>query len=189
MKSNEALENLKNLNILKRIKEIEQNAKAQIENFVSIIERSEPKAAPKHSKRTSPQANNSSLFPEIEPVIEVVETEAVAVKSKPKIPPPLADVERYAIEIEMERRDAEEFYDYFAANGWRVGGGTGKLMKDWKAAMRNWKRRAPLFASKAMTHAERVAQSLRKTTSEWISQDTNSPPKRPTALNNSTKNV
>jgi hypothetical protein len=89
VKSNEALENLKNLNILKRIKEIEQNAKAQIENFVSTVERTEPKpriSQHAHSKPLAAKANSTSLFPEIEPVIEVVEPEAVIIKPKQKIP-------------------------------------------------------------------------------------------------------
>ena len=37
-----------------------------------------------------------------------------------------------------------EFYDHFTANGWMVGGKS--KMKDWKAAARNWSRRATDFS-------------------------------------------
>ena len=36
--------------------------------------------------------------------------------------------------------EGEKFFDYFESNGWKVGGKT--KMKDWKAAARNWCRRA-----------------------------------------------
>lgn len=32
--------------------------------------------------------------------------------------------------------EAQKFYDYFSSNGWKVGGKA--VMKDWKAACRNW---------------------------------------------------
>ncbi|MCI9405936.1 MAG: hypothetical protein HFK04_03345 [Oscillospiraceae bacterium] len=34
--------------------------------------------------------------------------------------------------------DASEIWDYYESNGWRVGKNP---MKDWKAVVRNWKRR------------------------------------------------
>jgi hypothetical protein len=34
--------------------------------------------------------------------------------------------------------DAEQFCDYYAANGWRVGRNP---MRDWRAAVRTWRRR------------------------------------------------
>jgi len=46
----------------------------------------------------------------------------------------------------METEDSEEFFDHFTANGWLVAGKT--PMRDWKAAMRNWKRRSSRFTGK-----------------------------------------
>ena len=39
---------------------------------------------------------------------------------------------------------AANFFDYYQANGWRVGK---NLMKDWEAAARNWKRRQGEFST------------------------------------------
>lgn len=60
--------------------------------------------------------------------------------SKPR--PSIDEVQSYATEIGCT--DAEGFFDYYQANGWKVGRNP---MKDWKSALRNWKRRQPEFAS------------------------------------------
>lgn len=44
--------------------------------------------------------------------------------------------------------DADEFLDYYTANGWKVGHGP---MKDWKAAARNWNRRNKEFTNDKKT--------------------------------------
>lgn len=52
-------------------------------------------------------------------------------------PPSLDEVKAYC----RERRntvDAEKWYDYYTANGWKVGKNP---MKDWKAAVRTWEGR------------------------------------------------
>ena len=40
---------------------------------------------------------------------------------------------------------AEHYFDHYTANGWRQGSGTGKPIKDWKAAARNWIRNDKTF--------------------------------------------
>lgn len=42
------------------------------------------------------------------------------------------------IKTEFPNIDAEYFYDYYEAKGWKIGSGQ---MKDWKATARNWLRR------------------------------------------------
>lgn len=42
-------------------------------------------------------------------------------------------------------QEAKRFFDYYTANGWKVGRNS---MKDWKAAARNWMRRAGEYNSK-----------------------------------------
>ncbi len=42
-------------------------------------------------------------------------------------------------------RKQSAFFDYYTANGWKVGRNS---MKDWKAAARNWMRRAGEYNSK-----------------------------------------
>lgn len=53
------------------------------------------------------------------------------------IPPSVEDVKAYC----MERNngiDAEEFVDFYASKGWKVGKDT---MKDWEACIRTWERK------------------------------------------------
>lgn len=40
---------------------------------------------------------------------------------------------------------AEHFYDYYQSIGWKVG--KNKVMKDWKAAVRNWIRQSKRYGN------------------------------------------
>lgn len=51
-------------------------------------------------------------------------------------PPTLDEVRAYCFE-RGGKVSAEKWYDYYTANGWKVGKNP---MKDWKAAVRNWER-------------------------------------------------
>jgi hypothetical protein len=53
-------------------------------------------------------------------------------------PRDLLEVIDYALTMELDKSDAEAFFDYYCTNGWKVGKNS---MKDWHAALRNWKRR------------------------------------------------
>lgn len=50
--------------------------------------------------------------------------------------PTLSQIEQYCIE-RNNNVNAEQFYDYYESNGWKVGKNS---MKDWKAAVRTWER-------------------------------------------------
>lgn len=50
--------------------------------------------------------------------------------------PTLSEVKQYCIE-RNNNVNAEQFYDYYESNGWKVGKNS---MKDWKAAVRTWER-------------------------------------------------
>ena len=50
--------------------------------------------------------------------------------------PTLSEIEQYCIE-RNNNVNAEQFYDYYESNGWKVGKNS---MKDWKAAVRTWER-------------------------------------------------
>lgn len=54
-------------------------------------------------------------------------------------PPTLDDVLNLAREVGWPTADAEEWYDHFQSNGWKVSGKT--VMSDWRAAARNGFRR------------------------------------------------
>lgn len=55
-------------------------------------------------------------------------------------PPSTDDAITYFCEQGSSATEAKSFIDYYAANGWKVGGRSS--MKDWQAAARNWLRRA-----------------------------------------------
>ena len=53
-------------------------------------------------------------------------------------PPTLDEVKEYIIQNNARYVDAETFYDYYEAIGWKVGKNP---MKDWRASVRGWNRR------------------------------------------------
>lgn len=71
-----------------------------------------------------------------------IDTEIDIEKEKPKgkakrfTKPTLEEVKAYCLE-RNNNVDAERFYDYYEANGWKVGKNS---MKDWKASVRTWER-------------------------------------------------
>ena len=50
-------------------------------------------------------------------------------------PPSLGEIESYISKMGYEEIDAQRFYDYYQAVGWRVGNTS---MQDWRAAIRRW---------------------------------------------------
>lgn len=58
--------------------------------------------------------------------------------------PTLEEVKEYCSE-RNNNVDAERWYDYYSANGWKVGKNT---MKDWKASVRTWERQEKKSLSK-----------------------------------------
>ena len=50
--------------------------------------------------------------------------------------PSISEIKQYCIE-RNNNVNAEQFYDYYESNGWKVGKNS---MKDWKAAVRTWER-------------------------------------------------
>jgi DNA-binding transcriptional regulator YhcF (GntR family) len=56
------------------------------------------------------------------------------------VPPSLEEVRNY-INENFLAVDPESFVDYYEQSGWRLSGGRGAVMKDWKAACRNWHNR------------------------------------------------
>ena len=59
-------------------------------------------------------------------------------KVKNNIPPEREEVNQYVREQGFNV-DVERFFDYYDSNGWKVGS---SKMKDWRATIRNWNRRA-----------------------------------------------
>ena len=55
--------------------------------------------------------------------------------------PGIEESKAYGEEIGLTAKEVESWYDHFQSNGWKVGGRT--KMLDWKAALRNARRRQP----------------------------------------------
>lgn len=69
-----------------------------------------------------------------------LEEESEGQKKRKRFTPPSVDeVREYCNEINATI-SPDAFVDYYAAQGW-IYGKSGKQMKDWKAAVRNWQRR------------------------------------------------
>ena len=89
---------------------------------------------------------------EIEKEIEKENTKG---KAKRFTKPTLAEVQAYCNE-RNNNVDAEHFYDYYEANGWKVGKNS---MKDWKASVRTWERNGYDSKPKATTAQKPSAYS------------------------------
>lgn len=68
---------------------------------------------------------------------EAEQSTAQTKKSKKFVKPSVEEIREYCQE-RQNTINAQLFYDYYEANGWRVGKNS---MKDWKATIRNWERR------------------------------------------------
>jgi predicted phage replisome organizer len=95
--------------------------------------------------RTNVRQISDKTPPEIEIELEIekeleIELDTKANKSPTKakrfVKPTLSEIKQYCIE-RNNNVNAEQFFDYYESNGWKVGKNS---MKDWKAAVRTWER-------------------------------------------------
>ena len=80
-----------------------------------------------------------SGYGEIEKELEIEKdssAKSTTTKRKRFEKPTISDIEQYCIE-RNNNVNAEQFFDYYESNGWKVGKNS---MKDWKAAVRTWER-------------------------------------------------
>ena len=82
---------------------------------------------------------DTDIDKDIEDVQQAEQSTNQSQKSKNKrfVKPTVEEVRDYCIE-RKNNISAQYFYDYYEANGWKVGKNP---MKDWKATVRNWERR------------------------------------------------
>lgn len=76
------------------------------------------------------------------------------------VPPGEDETVLFFRENGSSKAEAEAFRDYYQANGWKVGGRAS--MKDWRAAARNWIRRAGSYGA---------AQKAEQTPTAWDALD------------------
>ena len=103
------------------------------------IERRKQQALPEGGKGVEKIPPDIELEKEIEIDLEIErEKDKEKEKSKAKkfVKPTLDDIRAYCAE-RNNTVDPEHFYDYYEANGWKVGK---NAMKDWKASVRTWER-------------------------------------------------
>ena len=84
----------------------------------------------------SPPEIEIELEKEIKIEKEIDSSASTTTKRKRFEKPTLSEIEQYCIE-RNNNINAEQFYDYYESNGWKVGKNS---MKDWKAAVRTWER-------------------------------------------------
>ena len=104
-----------------------------------------PKSKPKETQNNPTvileTQNNPIIDIDIDnKIIDIVKEDSMIVKKASpyakKIIPTLDEVIEYLVlEKNESQNESEKFFDYYQANGWRVGKNP---MKDWKAAARNW---------------------------------------------------
>lgn len=94
----------------------------------------------KHNVNVNVNVNeNVSSYEDIKERDTKVSPKKAPTKSPPVrfVPPSVEDVRAYCLERNNDI-DAEQFIDYYTAQGWRVGKNP---MKDWKACVRTWEKR------------------------------------------------
>ena len=107
----------------------------------------------------SPPEIELELKKEIKIEKEIDSSASTTTKRKRFEKPTLSEIEQYCIE-RNNNVNAEQFFDYYESNGWKVGKNS---MKDWKAAVRTWERseyRKPTVKKNSKEDAINVVKEL-----------------------------
>ena len=88
--------------------------------------------------------------------------------------PSISDIKQYCIE-RNNNVNAEQFYDYYESNGWKVGKNS---MKDWKAAVRTWERSEYRKPTQKKNNKQDAINDLRDLMNEYggVNEQSNEPP-------------
>lgn len=99
--------------------------------------------------RTNTTATNKK-YKEKENIYKKLSNESKkdAAERRAFVAPSLEDVKEYFSTIGGDYSEAERFIDYYTSNGWKVGRNP---MKDWKAAARNWNKKAKSMSNTTST--------------------------------------
>lgn len=118
-----------------------------------VSDKQKPGVSEKSEKtetQTKPnQTNTSQTKPESE-----------CTKRKRFVPPTRDEAVEFGRSIGLPETEVDKFLDHFAANGWKVSGKT--PMRDWRAAMRNWKRNVPSFSPEGQTSPPKLSADERE---------------------------
>ncbi len=114
----------------------------------------EPRSDCEPSNTEGSTTSNGSANPKPPAKEKRTEKSNTRERARKKTPESLEDVREYATEIDLSSLEAEKFWNHFESNGWRVGGRA--PMKDWRAALRNWKSRQTEFIPNGLQRATRT---------------------------------
>ena len=94
-------------------------------------------------------------------------------KRKRFVKPTLSDIQQYCIE-RNNNVNAEQFYDYYESNGWKVGK---NAMKDWKACVRTWERNGYDRPIKKKNNKQDTLNDMRDLMNEYggVNEQSNEP--------------
>ena len=123
--------------------------------------------------RTNVQTNLRQISEKSPPEIEIeiereikieIDSSAKSTTTKRKRfeKPTLSEIEQYCTE-RNNNVNAEQFYDYYESNGWKVGKNS---MKDWKAAVRTWERSEYRKPTTKKTNTEQTLDAIYKVMNE-----------------------
>nr|DAU72365.1 MAG TPA: DnaD like replication protein [Caudoviricetes sp.] len=126
-------------------------------------------------ERTNVQTNLRQISEKSPPEIEIelekdieIEKEihssakSTTTKRKRFEKPTLSQITQYCLE-RNNNVNAEQFYDYYESNGWKVGK---NAMKDWKACVRTWERNEYKKAPIKKTNTEQTLDAIYKVMNE-----------------------
>ena len=124
------LEKMQNFN--QQTNQLESNSQLNINSFSNQQPNQQSTSKnTKNSENLTTYNNNNNI---LNKNILYGETEKRKIFKKPTI----EEIENYCKENEIFSIDANQFYDYYEANGWMIGK---NKMKDWQATLRNWNRK------------------------------------------------
>lgn len=135
--------------------------------------RKQPKTTQNNPKQPSTTKNDLYIDKDIDKDKNIDENKEID-EAKPKrekrfVAPSLADVQKFFNDNGFTS-DAEQFYNYYSANGWMIGGKS--KMKDWHAAARNWERRQSDFSPSHALKCKKIIEVSTPDANEDSNNDT-----------------
>ena len=123
-------------------------------------------------KKSTPEIE-IELEKDIEIEKEIDSSASTTTKRKRFEKPTLSQITQYCIE-RNNNVNAEQFYDYYESNGWKVGKNS---MKDWKACVRTWERNGYDRPIKKKNNKQDTLNDMRDLMNEYggVNEQSNEP--------------
>ena len=123
--------------------------------------------------KKSPPEIEIELEKDIEIEKEINSSASTTTKRKRFEKPTLSQITQYCLE-RNNNVNAEQFYDYYESNGWKVGK---NAMKDWKACVRTWERNGYDKPIKKKNNKQDALNDMRDLMNEYggVNEQSNEP--------------